>query len=70
MTIDALMYLTGDEDCGVGAHCRECDRGGLPIVYYSQPIDRNPYKMASMTVISVDSVNDLVGEMYLHVKQH
>jgi len=33
-TIDDLMYLEGDEDCGVGISCRRCYRGGAPIAYY------------------------------------
>lgn len=26
--------LVGDEDCGVGLDCNDCDRGGKPIAYY------------------------------------
>jgi hypothetical protein len=27
-------YLMGDEDAGVGLHCRDCDTGGIPVIYY------------------------------------
>lgn len=27
--------LVGDEDCGVGLDCGDCDRGGKPIAYYA-----------------------------------
>ena len=27
-------YLLGDEDAGVGLHCRDCDTGGRPVMYY------------------------------------
>jgi hypothetical protein len=32
--LDGLFRLSGDEDCGVGLDCRECDRGGAPVAYY------------------------------------
>ena len=38
-TLDESFRLVGDEDCGVGLNCGRCDRGGLPIAYYSYPGD-------------------------------
>ncbi|MFC3986457.1 hypothetical protein [Streptosporangium jomthongense] len=33
--IDARFRLCGDEDCGVGLHCRDCETGGRPVAYYA-----------------------------------
>ncbi len=33
-SIDEVFWLSGDENCGVGLHCRTCDREGLPVAYY------------------------------------
>jgi len=35
--LDAEFRLVGDEDCGVGIDCQVCDRGGVPIAYYTWP---------------------------------
>lgn len=32
-SLDANCWLAGDEDGGVGIHCRICDTGGAPIAY-------------------------------------
>lgn len=31
---DGRYYLLGDEDAGVGLFCRDCDTGGIPVIYY------------------------------------
>jgi hypothetical protein len=41
--IDEVVWLAGDEDCGVSLMCRECDRGGLPIAYYGPSGGPYPY---------------------------
>jgi hypothetical protein len=43
MGIDELFSLCGDEDTGVGLHCRTCDRGGAPVAYLCPQGTRNPW---------------------------
>lgn len=31
------LRLLGDEDCGVGIHCRDCHEGGRPYGYLGDP---------------------------------
>lgn len=38
--VDVHVWLQGDEDGGVGAQCRTCDRGGEAVAWYGLP---NPY---------------------------
>lgn len=35
MRVSDCLTLMGDEDCGVGLHCRESWDGGRPLAYYS-----------------------------------
>lgn len=47
LDVDSALYLLGDEDAGVGLHCRPCDTGGRPVVYYTSgsspyPVDEVP----------------------------
>ncbi|MEV7013292.1 hypothetical protein [Streptosporangium sp. NPDC051022] len=61
--IDARFQLIGDEDCGVGLHCRRCDRGGLPVAYYAglcDPYDGDP------TVESVTAIFGLLAAADRH----
>jgi len=39
-----MFRLVGDEDTGVGLHCRTCDRGGLPVAYVCPEGVANPYR--------------------------
>jgi hypothetical protein len=62
---DTYLYLMGDEDGDVGLQCRECDRGGLPVVFYTTNKKVTGYQDAS--VIVVHSILDLVMEGTNHL---
>lgn len=65
-TLDDVMRLVGDEDCGVGIDCRICDRGGAPIAYYA---GISPAWL-STDVIVVDTITDLIEAGTHHAKSH
>ena len=64
MVLDERFTLSGDEDCGVGLHCRTCETGGLPISYYLG-IDKSAYK--DTEVIVVQSINALLIAGRTHI---
>jgi hypothetical protein len=65
--LDQLFRFVGDEDCGVGINCRECDRGGLPIAHYeSWPDTPNPY--ADTDVVYVHKIVDLLAAAEDHAR--
>lgn len=37
--LDQRFHLSGDEDGGVGLHCRPCFDGGRPLAYYESSGD-------------------------------
>jgi hypothetical protein len=45
------MNLMGDEDCGVGLHCRDCCDGGRPIAYYQGISPYGDEKTPTVTTI-------------------
>lgn len=57
------MRLVGDEDCGVGLDCLDCDLGGQPIAYYEgiSPAYRDVTEVAQ-----VDSIVGLVLAAVTH----
>lgn len=63
--LDDWLYLMGDEGCGIGLQCRQCDRGGLPIAYYMYPEDRT--YAAADDVRVVHAIYDLISEGLTHV---
>jgi len=66
MLLDDL-YLMGDEDCGVGVNCKFCDRGGLPVIYYSFPEDKT---YSATDVVIVNSITGFISAMKKHVATH
>jgi hypothetical protein len=64
MVLDRHFTMSGDEDCGVGLHCRECETGGLPIAYYLG-IDKSSYK--GTEIIVVESINALLIAGRTHI---
>lgn len=59
--LDERFRLAGDEDCGVGAHCRDCETGGAPIAYYSTVgLGYDP------GIPTVTTVADLLAAMRTH----
>jgi hypothetical protein len=48
------IRLVGDEGCGVGIHCRDCEDGGRPLGYLGDPY-------ADDAVIFVKTVPDLLA---------
>lgn len=62
-TWDELFYLMGDEDTDVGAHCRLCDRGGLPVANYSFGPGQ-PYK--GTDVVDAHSLSEFLAATGKH----
>ncbi len=65
--LDAAYWLAGDEDCGVGLHCRTCDRGGSPVAYY--PGLTSPYEDRA-DVATVDTIAALLDAGRQHLTTH
>jgi hypothetical protein len=55
--------LVGDEDCGVGLDCRDCDRGGKPIAYYGGITPAYP---GDAEVVQCDSISGLLIAAHEH----
>lgn len=64
--LDKYFYLLGDEDGDVGLQCRECDRGGLPVVHYSGA-GSNPYPKTD--VVFVMRIGRLLDAGLAHIRE-
>jgi hypothetical protein len=64
--IDELLYLQGDEDCDVSVQCRGCDKGGEPVIFYTQ-FGRNPYD--EQRVPTARTIAELFSLMNRHVRE-
>lgn len=53
--LDQQYYMMGDEDAGVGLHCKVCDRwrGGQPVAYLTARGDRSYEGTDVMIVYSI-----------------
>lgn len=67
-SLDEYFYLVGDEDTNVGLQCKSCDRGGLPVVYYTTNPKDDSYK--DDDVVIVNSIQELVDQGSLHMLEH
>jgi hypothetical protein len=67
LRLDEHLWLSGDEDCGVGINCRICDRGGAPVAYY-EGISTGVYAGADVETVSTISALISAGER--HLAQH
>lgn len=65
---DDAFYLMGDEDTGVGLNCRICDRGGLPVVYYTSSDDDKTY--AKTDVVVVHTIIAMISGGMEHLDKH
>ena len=63
---DELLYLQGDEDCDVSVQCRECWKGGEPVIFYSQ-FGRNPYDEARVPLVR--TIDELLKAMHRHLRE-
>lgn len=50
--LDQRFHLSGDEDGGVGLHCRPCFDGGRPLAYY----ERNGSTLSDPEVANVATI--------------
>lgn len=66
MSLDELLYLQGDEDCDVSVQCRGCDKGGEPVIFYSQ-FGSSPYDEARVPLVR--TVDELFKRMYRHLRE-
>lgn len=66
-SLDDVMRLSGDEDCGVGIDCRVCDRGGAPIAYYTG-IDDRTYEGTDVEI--VHTITALIEAGQRHADTH
>jgi hypothetical protein len=62
--LDQRLYLMGDEDSGVGLHCRQCQDGGRPIAYFG---GLGAYE--DLQVTTVPSVAALMAEAAKHLTE-
>jgi hypothetical protein len=62
--LDELLYLQGDEECDVSVQCRECDKGGEPVAFYTR-FGRNPYP--EDRVPTAGTIDELYRLMNRHV---
>jgi hypothetical protein len=67
--LDDKMRLEGDEDCGVGIHCRTCNTGGAPIAYYAGLNQPYPTTTEPDTT-PVDTITALLEAGEAHASQH
>lgn len=65
MSLDELLYLQGDEEADVSVQCRGCDKGGEPVIFYSQH-GPNPY---GARVPLVRTIEGLAEQMQFHVAE-
>lgn len=68
MTFDEMFYLMGDEDTDVGVHCRVCDTGGLPVVFYTTDTNVTGYQSAAVVV--VHTISDMMKAGSDHQATH
>jgi hypothetical protein len=64
--VDEILRLVGDEDCGVGVNCMQCDTGGRPVIWYDGYSVENPYDEAE--VPTAHTIRELVALGDKHVR--
>lgn len=57
VALDGRFYLSGDENCGVSLHCRDCWDGGRPLAYYDSVTTSPPYTDGPL----VENVTTIAG---------